>query len=543
MSTTQKPSVAYFCMEYGLETALKIYCGGLGILAGDTLKSAKDNKLPLVGIGLKWKQGYTEQRIGADGKPYDAYHNFQYPELKDTGIKVSVKIRQNDVWCKVWLCDAYNNAPLYLLDTDIPENADKWITGQLYGWFGEERVAQEIVLGVGGVRALQALGHHVDVYHFNEGHAALAGLELIRQKMAQGQNFDNAWQQTRQQIVFTTHTPIKEGNEHHNHELLQYMGATLGLSIEQMYRIGGTPFNMTVAGLRLSRNSNAVAQLHAETANKMWEDVSGRSSIIGITNGIHVPTWVDERMRREFTSLDSMWSAHQEVKKDTINFIKQRSGIQLNQDSLLIGFSRRAAPYKRSNLIFAYENKLGELLKTGKVQIVFSGKAHPLDDTGKAIVHNLVQMSRQYPNSVVFLENYDMDIGRALTRGCDVWLNNPRRPLEACGTSGMKAAMNGVLNVSILDGWWPEACNHGVNGWAIGDDQVPPNVGAQDERDALALYKILVDEVIPTYYNDRPRWMKMMKASIESCSKPFSADRMLTEYYNNLYTAPAKILG
>jgi starch phosphorylase len=542
MTSTQQPSVAYFCMEYGLETALKIYCGGLGILAGDTLKGAKDNNLPLVGIGLKWKQGYTEQRIDGQGKAYDCYHNFQYPELKDTGVKVTVKIRQNDVACKVWLCDAYKNAPLYLLDTDLPENADKWITGQLYGWFGEERIAQEIVLGVGGVRALQALGHKVDVYHFNEGHAALAGLELIRQKMNQGQNFDAAWQQTRQQIVFTTHTPIKEGNEHHNHELLQYMGANLGLSIEQLNRVGGTPFNMTVAGLRLSRNSNAVAQLHAETAKVMWSDVSGRSSIIGITNGIHVPTWVDERMRRDFSSTDALWTAHQEVKKDTIQFIKQRSGVQLNPDSLLIGFSRRAAPYKRSNLIFAYENQLGELLKTGKVQIVFSGKAHPLDDTGKAIVHNLVQMSRQYPNSVVFLENYDMDIGRALTRGCDVWLNNPRRPLEACGTSGMKAAMNGVLNVSILDGWWPEACKHGENGWAIGDEHVPPNVGAQDERDALALYKILVEEVIPTYYNDRNRWLKMMKASIESCTKEFSVDRMLREYYENLYKAPAQII-
>ena len=543
MSNTQQPSVAYFCMEYGLDTALKIYCCGLGILAGDTLKGAKDNKLPLVGIGLKWKQGYTEQRIDSKGQPFDCYHNFQYPELKDTGVKVSVKIRQNDVACKVWLCDSYGNAPLYLLDTDLPENADKWITGQLYGWFSEERIAQEIVLGIGGVKALQALGHHVDVYHFNEGHAALAGIELIKQKMGGGQSFQDAWNATRQQIVFTTHTPIKEGNEHHNHELLQYMGASLGLSIEQLHRIGGTPFNMTVAGLRLSRNSNAVAQLHAETANQMWSDVAGRSSIVGITNGIHVPTWVDERMQQKFGTNEDMWNAHMAVKKDTINFIKDRSGVALNPESLLIGFSRRAAPYKRSNLIFAYENKLGELLKTGKVQIVFSGKAHPLDDTGKAIVHNLVQMSRQYPNSVVFLENYDMDIGRALTRGCDVWLNNPRRPLEACGTSGMKAAMNGVLNVSILDGWWPEACQHGVNGWAIGDDQVPDNVGAQDERDALALYQTLVDEVIPTFYNDKQRWLKMMKASIESCTEAFSADRMLREYYDRLYKAQPHIIS
>lgn len=543
MSNTQQPSVAYFCMEYGLDTALKIYCGGLGILAGDTLKGAKDNNLPLVGIGLKWKQGYTEQRIDSKGQPFDCYHNFQYPDLKDTGVKVSVKIRQNDVACKVWLCDSYGNAPLYLLDTDLPENADKWITGQLYGWFSEERIAQEIVLGIGGVKALQALGHHVDVYHFNEGHAALAGIELIKQKMGGGQSFQDAWNATRQQIVFTTHTPIKEGNEHHNHELLQYMGASLGLSIEQLHRIGGTPFNMTVAGLRLSRNSNAVAQLHSETANQMWSDVTERSSIVGITNGIHVPTWVDERMQQKFNSTEDMWNAHMAVKKDTINFIKERSGVALNPDSLLIGFSRRAAPYKRSNLIFAYENKLGELLKTGKVQIVFSGKAHPLDDTGKAIVHNLVQMSRQYPNSVVFLENYDMDIGRALTRGCDVWLNNPRRPLEACGTSGMKAAMNGVLNVSILDGWWPEACQHGVNGWAIGDDQVPDNVAAQDERDALALYQTLVDEVIPTFYNDKQRWLNMMKASIESCTEGFSADRMLREYYDRLYKAQPQIIS
>ena len=536
MSTPQLPRVAYFCMEYGLASEFKAYAGGLGILAGDHLKGAKDNNLPLVAIGIKWKQGYTEQRIGADGQPYDCYHNFQYDFLNDTGIKVKVKIRQNDVWCKVWKVQKFGNADLYLLDTDIPENGDKWITGQLYGWFGEERIAQEIVLGVGGVRALRALGHKVDVYHFNEGHAALAGIELIREKMESGKTFSDAWQATRQEIVFTTHTPIKEGNEEHNHEILQYMGATLGLSVGQMHEIGGTPFNMTVAGLRLSRKSNAVAKLHAETANVMWKHVSGRSEIVAITNGIHTGTWVDARMTAKFESPEALWNAHQEVKKETIAFIAKRSGVQLDANALLVGFSRRAAPYKRSDLIFSYEERIQKLFKEGKIQIVFSGKAHPLDDTGKAIVHNLVKMSREYPNSVVFLENYDMDIGAALTRGCDVWLNNPRRPLEACGTSGMKAAMNGVLNVSILDGWWPEACKHGENGWAIGDEVVPDNIRDQDERDAQALYKTLLDDVVPTYYGNPQRWREMMRNSICSTTEEFGATRMLRQYYELMYS-------
>lgn len=505
MDINNLPRVAYFCMEYGLHSDFKAYAGGLGILAGDHLKGAKDLNLPLVGIGLKWKQGYTEQLIDENGKAYDTYHNYQYDFLKDTGIKVTVKIRKLNVVCKVWKLEEFGNNPLYLLDTDIPENGDTWITGQLYGWFGEERIAQEIVLGIGGVKALRALDIPIDVYHFNEGHAALAATELIKEKMQSGYSFEESWNKTREEVVFTTHTPIVEGNESHDVSKLEYMGAFNGLTREQMIRFGGEPFNMTVAGLRLSRKANAVAGLHMVTANKMWKTVAGRPEIIGITNGIHKPSWVDSRITKAYDNNGDLWETHLTVKKELIEFIKARTGVKLDAEKLLIGFSRRAAPYKRSDLIFTNEEIISPLLKSGKVQIVFSGKAHPLDDTGKEIVAKLVRMMKKYPNSVVFLENYDMNIGRMLTRGSDIWLNNPRRPLEASGTSGMKAAMNGVLNCSILDGWWPEACIDGVNGWQFGDavglDDLTPE--ELDKHDTQALYDTLINRVMTTYYENR----------------------------------------
>ena len=463
------PKVAYFCMEYGLDTSLKIYAGGLGILAGDYLKGAKDYDFPIVGIGIKWKQGYTDQLIGEDGRPYDCYYNYNYDCLKDTGVKVSVKIRQRDVLCKVWELTKFANAPLYLLDTDLPENEDSWISGQLYGWFGEERIAQEMVLGIGGVRALRALGIDIDVYHFNEGHALFAGFELVKEKMDAGMSFEEAVEASRDEIVFTTHTPIVQGNESHYLDRLMYMGANNGLTLEQLISLGGAPFNMTVGALRLSRMSNAVSQLHNKTANKMWAHIDNRSEIIGITNGIHLPTWVDERMIACTKKAKDLWDNHMDNKKKLIDFVKERTNVKLDINKLLIGFSRRAAPYKRSDFIFSDESIIGPLLKEGKIQIVFSGKAHPLDDTGKEIVEKIIAMTKKYPQSVVFLENYDMTIGAMLTRGADVWLNNPRRPKEASGTSGMKAAMNGVLNLSTLDGWWPEACEHGINGWQFGD--------------------------------------------------------------------------
>jgi glycogen phosphorylase len=537
MAKTSLPRVAYFCMEYALQSDVKLYAGGLGILAGDYLKGARDHKCPIVGVGIKWKQGYSDQRISPEGKPVDTYPIYEYPFLKDTGVTVSVTVRNREVKCKVWLCEKFGTAPLYLLDTDVPGNEDGWITGQLYGWFGEERIAQEMVLGIGGVKALRALKIPVDVYHFNEGHALFAGFELVREKVAKGMNFERALAASRDEIVFTTHTPVVQGNESHYIDRLMYMGANNGVFNKQtLKQLGGSPFNMTVGALRLSRKANAVAQLHAVTSNKMWEHIKGRAEIVGITNAIHAPTWVDGRIvRAAKADSNDIWKLHQENKKTLISFIKERTGVKLKQDSLLIGFSRRAVPYKRSDLIFSDRSKVDRLFRSGKLQIVFSGKAHPLDDGGKRIVQNIVSLTKKYPNSVVFLENYDMTIGSMLVRGSDIWLNNPRRPQEASGTSGMKAAMNGVLNLSILDGWWPEACQHGVNGWQIGDGYENKNEKKLDEHDQKSLYKVLLEEVVPTYYEDKKQWVSMMKQSVLATHKQFAVKRMLQEYYDQLY--------
>lgn len=537
MVAKKNPSVAYFCMEYGLDQSFKSYAGGLGILAGDYLKGAHDHNFPLIGIGIKWKQGYGDQRIAPDGHPYDTYHNYSYDFLEDTGITVSVEIRGLEVLCKVWKLTQFGNADLYLLDTDIPGNNDTWVTGQLYGWFGEERIAQEIVLGIGGVRALRALGKKIDIYHFNEGHALFAGFELMREKMEEKKmSFTKALEACKKEIVFTTHTPIIQGNESHPIDRILYMGANLNLTREQLEFLGGgDPFNMTVGALRMSKMSNGVAQLHGETANKMWAHIDQRSEIIAITNCIHRPTWVDPNMLALAESNGDLWSAHLQNKRALIDFIEAKNGVRLDENKLIIGFSRRAAPYKRSDLIFSDLSVVEPLLKERRFQIVFSGKAHPLDDTGKGIVSNLVAMSKRYPEAVVFLENYDMAIGRMLTRGSDVWLNNPRRPLEASGTSGMKAAMNGVLNFSILDGWWPEACEHGINGWQFGDGFESDDHEVLDAHDLKALYKVLLKEVIPTYYNNRKKWVSMMRASILSTKDQFAVKRMLEDYYELLY--------
>ncbi|MCL2060745.1 MAG: alpha-glucan family phosphorylase, partial [Oscillospiraceae bacterium] len=609
----ERPLVAYFCMEFGLESNFKIYSGGLGILAGDLIKAARDADYPMVAVGILWRQGYTVQTIGDNSFPIDSFPEYRYPYLEDTGAVVSVKIKEADVRCKVWLCECFSNIKLYLLDAFLPDNPEMLVTGQLYGWFEEERLAQEIILGVGGVRALDALGIKPDVYHFNEGHAVLAGLELINIEMAtdgaagaagitvaaaaaadtatkataaaraaaatqqkstakataaaraaaaaiaaaaptpitRRERFAAAWERVRERIVFTTHTPVPAGNESHGFRAMFYVGADLGFSKNELRRIGGEPFNMTVAGLRLSRGANAVAELHAETANIMWAGVNNAASIIPITNGVHNGTWQDVELAEAVklfgaTGADIgggtgdavynaaakyIWSRHTVLKNDMLQGVYERSGVQLDRDRLTVGFARRAAPYKRSDLIFSDEERIDWLLCEGKLQIIFSGKAHPNDLTGKQIVSNLVRMAARYPKCVVFLENYDMAIGAMLTRGCDIWLNNPKRPQEASGTSGMKAAMNGVLNFSVLDGWWPEGCEHGVNGWQMGGAYQ----GDDHERvDAESLYEVLTNEIIPTFYDDRIKWVGMMVKSIEMSQYAFSAARMLDDYHKKL---------
>ncbi|MEW6047672.1 MAG: alpha-glucan family phosphorylase [Bacillota bacterium] len=537
----QRVRVAYLCMEFGLDARFPLYAGGLGILAGDLLKAAHDAQFPMVGVGILWRQGYVRQII-EDGRVVDAYPLYDRikDELEETGVEVTVEIRRRPVHIKVWRLDGSGrssgprHAPLYLLDTNLPANADRWITGQLYGWFAEERVAQEMVLGIGGVRALQALGLEVEIYHFNEGHAVLAGLELIRQHMEKGLPFDQAWQAARRRIVFTTHTPVKEGNETHPLALLEYMGAFCGLNRRQMIRIGGDPFQMTVAALRLSRAANGVSELHGRTARRMWADVTGAPPIQGITNGVHVPTWQDPRMARAFAAGGDLWGVHSALKAQLIDFIERRTGTRLSPDRLLVGFTRRAAPYKRADLIFREPDVIGPYLESGRVQVIFSGKAHPLDDRGKEIVGQLLAMARRYPRSVVFVPDYDMEIARMVTRGSDVWLNNPIRPMEASGTSGMKAAINGVLNFSVLDGWWPEACRHGENGWQIGGGYEGPDA---DEHDARSLYETLLEEVLPTYEQNRARWVEMMHNSIADVVERFSAARMLQRYDELMYSA------
>ena len=530
-----KSFVAYFCMEYGLSSHLKIYSGGLGILAGDHLKAAREAGIPLVALGIKWKQGYVEQHTEPDGTVVDYYRPLETEKLEDTGIEVKVIIREDEVPVKVWKTTEFGTVPLYLLDTDLPGSPYHWVTRQLYGGTEEERVAQEIVLGVGGIRALRALAIPVGTYHFNEGHAALAGITLIREKMAAGKSFNKAWQETRREIVFTTHTPIAAGNESHPMARLRYMSAHQGLTIEQLAEIGGVPFNMTIAGLRLSRKANTVAALHLETTKKMWRHVKKKAPLINITNGVHRGTWMDPRLRQESLNPAHVMAVHKDNKQQLMQLVNERTGVRLDHHALLIGFARRSAPYKRSDLIFQQPDKIEPLLDSGRVQLIFSGKAHPMDSGGKAMISRLMKYQHKYPSSVVFLEDYDMEIGAHLTRGCDVWLNNPRRPQEACGTSGMKAAMNGVLNVSILDGWWPEACRHGMNGWAIGDDQVPQNESEQDEKDANALYQVLLDEVLPTFEKDKTRWTAMMIESIQDTMHYFSASRMVEEYCREMY--------
>ncbi|MFL5642311.1 MAG: alpha-glucan family phosphorylase [Chloroflexota bacterium] len=599
--------IAYFCAEYGFHESLGIYSGGLGVLAGDHMKSASDMALPAIGVGLLYRKGYFRQTIDADGHQEHDYPDYDLSRLPlgrvqdQTGLPltVTVQLPGRDLFAAVWVAQV-GRVPVLLLDTDIAENAaaDRPITNILYVRGREMRLHQELVLGIGGVRAIRALGLEPSVWHLNEGHSAFLLAERAREHVASGRSLAQAWADVRRDSVFTIHTPVSAGNERFDTDLVRRLAGPLldagGVPVTDVLQLGlgvdgdTNQFDMTAFSLRLTRGANAVSQLHAQTANDTWHAVVERP-ILGITNGIHGPTWIGhpiaeplERLGADLDDLDAnrrggrfwervdripaqdLWDAHLRQKRELAHFARGRLRSQfarhgesptvlaelemaLDPDVLTVGFARRFATYKRAGLLFSDIDRLARMLWDPErpIQVVFAGKAHPADRPGQRVIQEIFQRSRspQLRGRVYILENYDMRVARFLVQGVDVWLNNPRRPLEASGTSGMKAAQNGVPNVSVLDGWWDEGFDED-NGWAIGGRETDPDEAAQDWRDAQDLYRILEEEIIPAYYERESgtppqRWLAVMRRAMSSALWRFSTTRMLHEYTEMLYLPSA----
>lgn len=608
---------AYFCAEYGWHEAVALYSGGLGVLAGDHTKAASDLGIPLVGIGLWYPEGYFHQRIDPNGQQEAAYERKQpldlplHPVQDEDGneIRVSVTLTDRHVSLRAWEVKV-GRVSVYLLDTDVPENSqeDRDLLVRLYGGDQRTRIAQEIILGIGGVRLLRALGIAPSTWHMNEGHSAFMALERCREFVQQGLSFNEARELVTSSTVFTVHTPVAAGNDAFPFDLVsQFFGGfwgELGLNQEDFLELArhnlgwGPVFSMPALALRFSAGRNGVAELHGDTSRRIWNDLwpevpTDEVPIGHVTNGVHYDTWVapeiqdlvnntlvknwkanltDAKTWKPFQKVDnqSLWEARQTIKKRSVRFLRRRVLKQLtrhgatptakhgtddllNPNTLTIGFARRFATYKRATLIFADMDRLERILNNPErpVQLLFSGKAHPADKPGQELIKQIQQLSQnpRFKGKILFVEDYDMAAGRALTSGVDVWLNNPRRPLEASGTSGQKAAMNGVLNLSILDGWWPEGYN-GLAGWAIGTEEnitndLPPEQkdASIDNRDVDSLYNLLEKEVVPLYYNrDKNNvpngWLERSKNAIATCSPKFSSQRQVKDYVNQYY-APA----
>lgn len=599
--------VAYFSCEYGLDECLPVYSGGLGILSGDHLKAASDLGIPLIGIGLLYQEGYFQQYLNNDGWQQERYPDNDWYTLPVTRIVdqdqnpliVDVPMGHETVYCQIWRVDV-GLIPLYMLDTNIPQNSDhhREITNRLYGGDRDMRIRQEIVLGIGGVRALDAMGITPTVYHINEGHSAFLSFERIRMLKEKYQiNLEEAWEIVWASNVFTTHTPVPAGNEHFTLDLIRKyftrMADELGYGISEFIHLGQekrdrSNYCLTVLALRMAAQCNGVAELHGETSRKMWKDLwpglpVEEIPISHVTNGVHSFTWISNRLtdllesylgpkfreepedpeiwdRIDHIPDNELWRVHQLRRERLITFTRQRLARQLkaggqsrheiakadevlNPEVLTIGFSRRFATYKRATLLFHDLERLEALLKHSDrpVQIVFAGKAHPQDNPGKELIRRIIKVSEDpvFRNHMVFLENYDINVARYMLHGADIWLNTPRRPLEASGTSGMKAAMNGVLNLSILDGWWVEGYGEN-NGWAIGSGEMYDDPMMQDAIESEALYRLLEREITETFYTrDRaglPRpWIQMMKQSIRSAGRFFTTHRMLLDYTNKFY--------
>jgi starch phosphorylase len=605
--------VAYFSAEFGLHESLPIYSGGLGVLAGDHIKSASDLDIPLVGIGLFYGQGYFLQRLDGDGWQHEDYIATDVGTrpmqiaIGENGEPVIVEIatRSGLIKSKVWRVKV-GRCDLLLLDSNVEGNApeDRELTSRLYGGDGRTRIRQELLLGVGGYRALRAMGISPGVLHLNEGHSVFVVLEAIRCRMEdEGVDFKTAASHVAREVVFTTHTPVPAGHDRFPADMIEeHLGPLrdqLGLSQENLMGFGRVysnddteTFCMTVLGLKLSRRANAVSALHGEVSREMWWSLyPGKSEdavpIGHITNGVHVPSWLAPQMRRlydrhlgvgwQFRSGDKhtwaeiekvddgeLWETHLSLKAQLIEFARhrakeqaafrgeaqeaiQRLGRVLTQDALTIGFARRFATYKRANLILKDIERLAGMVNDPKrpVQFLFAGKAHPHDVPGKTVLQEIARLMRDanLSDKFVFIEDYDINVGRHLVQGVDVWLNNPRRPLEASGTSGQKVVLNGGLNLSVLDGWWAEAYD-GLNGFAIGKGRTHSNMDVHDRRDGDDLYRVLDEEVIPLYYcRDRdglPRgWIQRMKRTIRTLGWRFNADRMVMDYSMKCYVPAA----
>ena len=605
--------VAYFSAEFGMHESIPIYSGGLGVLSGDHIKSASDLAIPLVGIGLFYSQGYFRQRLDRNGWQEEDYLQVDVnqmpmePAIGTDGVPVTIEIetRSGSIRAKVWRVKV-GRCDLLLLDSNVEGNApeDRDTTSRLYGGDGRIRIRQELLLGVGGFRALKAMGITPGVLHLNEGHSGFAVLEAIRSRMQEeGVDFDRAAPRVSREVVFTTHTPVPAGHDRFDPGLVEeHVGPlreALGLPHESLLALGREnpnnphePFCMTVLGLKLSRRANAVSSLHGEVSRAMWTGLyPGRTEdavpIGHITNGVHVPSWLAPQMFRlydrhlgagwhehsaeariwegiENVDDGELWETHLSLKSRLLGFVRhraieqaqrrsespeaiQRLGGLLSPDALTIGFARRFATYKRANLLLADIERLASMVNDPKrpVQFVFAGKAHPLDEPGKRVLQQIAQLmrDRQFAEKFVFVEDYDINVGRHFVQGVDVWLNNHRRPLEASGTSGQKVVLNGGLNLSVLDGWWAEAYD-GLNGFAIGTGRTHSNVDLHDARDGEDLYRVLRDEVIPLYYqrdqDGLPRgWIKRMKRTIRTLGWRFNADRMVMDYTLKCYVPAA----
>jgi starch phosphorylase len=579
--------IAYFCAEFGVDESLPVYSGGLGVLAGDHLKAASELGVPLVGVGLFYHQGYFRQSLDETGwqiENYPAHDPAELPVTLERGddgapLIVRVDLAGETVAAQIWRADV-GRTRLYLLDTDVEENeeAARAIASTLYGGDRELRLRQELVLGIGGVRALDALGLEPTVFHMNEGHSAFLAVARGEKLVEAGLPPREALERVRSTTVFTTHTPVPAGNEVFDPELVRhYLAAYLepiGVSWDEFAELAlvpayGSAFGMTPFALRTSAYANGVSELHGAVSRRMWaalwpEKPAEEAPIGHITNGVHARTWVaprlqellvargvrpgappgdDEWWHAEEATDEELWEAHEAARSDLADAVRRRTGAKLDPHALTIGFARRFATYKRAGLLFSDAERLARMLGNPDrpLQVVVAGKAHPADDGGKRLIKQLVWFSRDPRASgrVVFLEDYEIGLARALVQGVDVWLNTPRRPQEASGTSGMKGALNGVLNVSILDGWWAEAYAPEA-GWAIGGTYVDPHEAEQDARDAAELYRLLEEEVVPRFYargeDGVPRdWVRMMKASIARLGPAFNAQRMVVEYVESMY--------